>query len=429
MLNLNDLNSYIIFGNSIKYDDINQRIIQEAKTYYKTMKNHSYQLTQIENKLNEYNMKSRIKIKQLLQKQQDLIKELINIINQLLSSKLPTNNNSLRNYIENDYNSKTKDNKNMNDKNINNFKLDIRLCNSIDKSKITNLKNEKINIKKYIKNKNLNKSINSVDRNMNKRNNPKNSTNKSIISLSISSLKSLNESKNNQNCINIKCLGNKNNKFKKKYLNKQQIKKEIENTNKKLIKSVSSSEISNKSKNKNNNIYLKINCISNSDPYNRNYTIDEEGNNISFNYEQERQPSLYNRTEVDGSLPNLLAKPKLLKHMKYRSAKKIPLKEEFYLINNYTFTNYNITNSSSNITTSNLNHRNNSSLTFLNKKLNNIFRNNHNSKRKLEKQILSMPYINNGIQINPTRMTKEVLSSSYKVLNKYKNKRYKNMNK
>ena len=103
MLNLNDLNSYIIFGNSIKYDDINQRIIQEAKTYYKTMKNHSYQLTQIENKLNEYNMKSRIKIKQLLQKQQDLIKELINIINQLLSSKLPTNNNSLRNYVENDY--------------------------------------------------------------------------------------------------------------------------------------------------------------------------------------------------------------------------------------------------------------------------------------------------------------------------------------
>ena len=34
------------------------------------------------------------------------------------------------------YNSKTKDKKNMNDKNINNFKLDIRLCNSIDKSKI-----------------------------------------------------------------------------------------------------------------------------------------------------------------------------------------------------------------------------------------------------------------------------------------------------
>ena len=424
MLNFNDLNSYIIFGNSKRYDDINQRIIQEAKTYHKIMKNHSYQLTQLENKLNEYNMKNRIKIKQLLQKQQDLIKELINIINQLLSSKLPTNNNSLRNYIEND-STKTKDKKNKNYKNFNNFKLDIHLCNSIDKNKISNIKNEKINIKKYIKNKNLNKSLNSVDRNMNKRNNNnKNTTNKSIISLSISSLKSLNESKNNQKCINIKCFDDKNNKFKKKYLNKQQIKKEIELSNKKLIKSVSSSEISNKSKNKNNNIYLKINCTSNSDPNNRNYTIDEEGNNISFNYEQERQPSLYNRTEIDGSLPNLLFKPKIIKHMKYRSAKKIPLKEEFYLINNYTFTNYNITNSSSNKTTANLNNRNNGSLTFLNTKINKLIRNNPNSKRKLEKQIYSIPYINNGIQINPTRITKEVLSSSYKVLNKYKNKRY-----
>ena len=65
----------------------------------------------------------------------------------------------------------------------------------------------------------------------------------------------------------------------------------------------------------------------------------------------------------------------------------------------------------------------------MNKRLNKLFRNKNNSKRQLEKQIYSMPYINNGIQINPTRMTKEVLSSSYKVLNKYKNKRYKNMNK
>ena len=84
MLNLNDLNSYIIFGNSIKYDDINQRIIQEAKTYYKTMKNHSYQLTQIENKLNEYNIKGEVKIKQLLENQQNIIKELIKIVNNCL---------------------------------------------------------------------------------------------------------------------------------------------------------------------------------------------------------------------------------------------------------------------------------------------------------------------------------------------------------
>ena len=109
--------------------------------------------------------------------------------------------------------------------------------------------------------------------------------------------------------------------------------------------------------------------------------------------------------------------------MKYRSSKKFPLKEEYYLINNYTFTNYNITNSSSNKTTGNLNNRN-SSLTFLNTKLNKLYRNNNNSMRKLEKQIYSMPYINNGIQIIPTRITKEILNNSYKVLNKYTNKRH-----
>ena len=60
MLNLNDLNSYVIYDDTKKYDKINQIIIEEAKNYYKTMKNHSYQITQIENKLNEYNIKSHI---------------------------------------------------------------------------------------------------------------------------------------------------------------------------------------------------------------------------------------------------------------------------------------------------------------------------------------------------------------------------------
>ena len=421
MLNFNDLKSYVIYDNTKKYDEINQKIIEEAKIYYKTMKNNSFQITQIENKLNEYNMKSSIKIKQLLQKQQNIIKELVNIINQLLSSKITTCNSTIKNNNRNN-NNILKDKKNENVKNINNFKLDIHLCNSLDKNQILKFKNEKINIKKYFKNKNFNKALNSVDRNMNKRNNKNNITNKNIISLSNSSIKSLNDIKNS-NCINIKYIGDKNNKFEKKYLNKLKIKKEIELSNKKLIKSVSSSEISNKSKLKSTNLSIKLNCNSDSDPLNRNYTIDEEGNNLSFNYEQERQPSLYNRTEIDGSLPNLLTKPKIIKHMKYRSSKKFPMKEEYYLINNYTFTNYNITNSSSNKTVGNLNKRN-SSLTFLNTKMNKLFRNNNNSMRKLEKQIYSMPYINNGIQIIPTRITKEILSNSYKVLNKYKNKQH-----
>ena len=423
MLNLNDLNSYVIYDDTKKYDKINQIIIEEAKNYYKTMKNHSYQITQIENKLNEYNIKSHINIKELLQRQQNIIKELVNIINHLLSSYITPDNNIIRNNNRNSNNSIVKNKKNKNDKNINNFKVNTHLNNSIDKSQILLLKNS---IKKYFNNKNFNKPINSVDRNLHKRNNnTKSITNKNIIPLNIVSLKSINDLKYNPDSININFFDNNNNKFEKKYLNKQQIKKEIEISNKKLFKSGSSSEISNKTKINKNNLYIKTNEFGDSEQFYRNYTIDEEGNNLSFNYDQEKQSLLYNRTEIDGNLPNLLSKPKIIKKTKYRSAKKIPLKEEYYLINNYTFTNFNFTNSTSNKSTGNLNNRNNSSTTVMNSNLNRIFKNNNNSQKKFEQQIYSMPYINNGIQIIPTRITKEVLSSSYKVLNKYKNKRNK----
>ena len=428
MLNLNDLNSYVIYDDTKKYDKINQIIIEEAKNYYKTMKNHSYQITQIENKLNEYNIKSHINIKELLQRQQNIIKELVNIINHLLSSYITPDNNIIRNNNRNSNNSIVKNKKNKNDKNINNFKVNTHLNNSIDKSQILLLKNSKLNIKKYFNNKNFNKPINSVDRNLNKRNNnTKSITNKNIIPLNIVSLKSINDLKYNPDSININFFdnNNNNNKFEKKYLNKQQIKKEIEISNKKLFKSGSSSEISNKTKINKNNLYIKTNEFGDSEQFYRNYTIDEEGNNLSFHYDQEKQSSLYNRTEIDGNLPNLLSKPKIIKKTKYRSAKKIPLKEEYYLINNYTFTNFNFTNSTSNKSTGNINNRNNISTTVMNSNLNRIFKNNNNSQKKFEQQIYSMPYINNGIQIIPTRITKEVLSSSYKVLNKYKNKRNK----
>ena len=426
MLNLNDLNSYVIYDDTKKYDKINQIIIEEAKNYYKTMKNHSYQITQIENKLNEYNIKSHINIKELLQRQQNIIKELVNIINHLLSSYITPDNNIIRNNNRNSNNSIVKNKKNKNDKNINNFKVNTHLNNSIDKSQILLLKNSKLNIKKYFNNKNFNKPINSVDRNLHKRNNnTKSITNKNIIPLNIVSLKSINDLKYNPDSININFFDNNNNKFEKKYLNKQQIKKEIEISNKKLFKSGSSSEISNKTKINKNNLYIKTNEFGDSEQFYRNYTIDEEGNNLSFNYDQEKQSLLYNRTEIDGNLPNLLSKPKIIKKTKYRSAKKIPLKEEYYLINNYTFTNFNFTNSTSNKSTGNLNNRNNSSTTVMNSNLNRIFKNYNNSQKKFEQQIYSMPYINNGIQIIPTRITKEVLSSSYKVLNKYKNKRNK----
>ena len=76
----NNLKYYVISDISQKYDDINKKIINFTKLYFYTMKNHSYQIIQIENKLNEYNIKGEVKIKQLLENQQNIIKELIKII-------------------------------------------------------------------------------------------------------------------------------------------------------------------------------------------------------------------------------------------------------------------------------------------------------------------------------------------------------------
>ena len=44
----------------------------------------------------------------------------------------------------------------------------------------------------------------------------------------------------------------------------------------------------------------------------------------------------------------------------------------------------------------------------------------------MDNEICSVPYINNGKRIIPTRYTKEVLNKSYKILNKYEQKRFKN---
>ena len=47
-------------------------------------------------------------------------------------------------------------------------------------------------------------------------------------------------------------------------------------------------------------------------------------------------------------------------------------------------------------------------------------RENNKAIKKIDNEVYSMPYINNGKRIIPTRITKEVLNGSYKILNKYK---------
>ena len=427
MISKNELKNYVILDNNNKYDEINEKIIKVTNSYLKIMKNYSFQLTQIENKLNEYNIKNDIKIKLLLQNQQSIIKDLINIINKILSYKIQTESNLTGNDIKSEKSSSLRDNY-MHA--INNLIIDFPIKKQIVKNYEVYCEKEKINKKNYLKNTNNNEIEYNIIKNKNNRTSRTENRNKNKkLSLNIASLKSVNNLKNNSELVNMKYLNINKNKLGKKLLNKQQIKKEIELSNKKLIKSMSSSEISNKPKINNQTLYIKTSSFSNSNPsyFNGNYTIDEERNNTSLYYEQERQASQYNRTYNDGSLPNLLSKPYKTKKIKYRSAKNIPLKEEYYLINNYTFTNFNITNNSTYKSIDNSYNRKNNSLVFLSTNINNIntlFKNGYEIK-KSTKKIYSAPYINNGIQIFPTRYTKEVLNSSYKILRKYKNKNQK----
>ena len=425
MLNNNDLKNYIIFDNTKKYDEINEKVMKLTKTYFKTMKNHSFQISQIENKLNEYNIKNKIQIKKLLQNQQNLIKELIVIINQMLSYKSTNDTNSFKSKnISENSSSLNKKNKNTCNKTIKNLKTNAPNNNSISKSS----RQEKLNIKEYIKKADIYVNNNYIERNKKagiNKNNSSNNPKDKIPSLNISSLKSLNDIKFNPNSINIKYLNKNNKNLDKAFFKKLQIKDNSDVTNKKLYNSISVSDIQNNQKSNNRPIYLKTSSYDNTCATNlkNNYTIDEERNNISYNYENDRQTSGNNRKNNYGSLPNLLFQQKNLKKVKYRSVKTVPLKEEYYLINNYTFTNFNITNNSSSLQSIDKSYnRSNSSLILYNSNLINFLGKNLSLKH-IKNNLYSIPYGSNRIHIIPSRFTKEFLSGSYKIVNKYKSKK------
>jgi hypothetical protein len=259
--------------NNNKYDEINEKIIKVTNSYLKIMKNYSFQLTQIENKLNEYNIKNDIKIKLLLQNQQSIIKDLINIINKILSYKIQTESNLTGNDIKSEKSSSLRDNY-MHA--INNLIIDFPIKKQIVKNYEVYCEKEKINKKNYLKNTNNNEIEYNIIKNKNNRTSRTENRNKNKkLSLIIASLKSVNNLKNNSDLVNMKYLNINKNKLGKKLLNKQQIKKEIELSNKKLIKSMSSSEISNKPKINNQTLYIKTSSFSNSNPsyFNGNYTI------------------------------------------------------------------------------------------------------------------------------------------------------------
>ena len=448
MLGINDLKYYTISDETQKYEEINNKIIKFTKLYFYTMKNHSYQLAQIENKLNQYSIKGEVKIKQLLENQQTIIKELIKIINNILKE------------IKSDIITKKKEDYiPVKQKNIvmnNNLNIFTTPHYTITKSNFlkNNIKERRI----------INTNTNEIIRiNLNKSVDDKVNTkllNQKKVALNVIDPKTRNEFNGTLSLLNnVKSSKLKNKKFFGRYLNKEKPKKEENNNNlkHKIIKSMSTSEISYQKKNHNkNNLILKTSNISNNiisnnnnNPIyiNNNYTIDEEKSDnidgISIINERLNSISSSNLNENYGILPHILTKRK--KRIKYRvsgsgkivltdnnlnmvrvkSAKEIPLKSELYLNFNSSFPNFTITNTSiDKITDFSCNKRSNSTLCFYNGNLN-LIKDKKKIIKNINNEIYSVPYIYNGKRIIPTRFTKEVYNSSYKILNKYEKRRVK----
>ena len=189
---MNQLKSSQILINKEKFIQINSKISSVFQDYYNLIETYSYEINYIENSINSFHPIKKFNIKNFIEKQQLLIKDLVNIINNmLLSIKLHSsktknnsknkksiksiieNNNTNINYIKNKNKSFDNNNKKIiykKNKNIN----DNKISNNINKNSfsITNFKNKKkeTNLNQYInkpkikerEKENINNNINEI---------------------------------------------------------------------------------------------------------------------------------------------------------------------------------------------------------------------------------------------------------------------------
>ena len=418
----NELKYFVISDTTQKYEEINKKIITISKIYFYITQKYSYQLNQIEYKINNNNDND-INIKQLLDNQHNIIKELVKIINNILIEKI---NNEVIHKLEGqqfDISNEPIKQKNKS----RNISQPIYIQNNIsekvymqNKKSNKNIKNN--GVKKGIKN-NFNKS---VDENLIAK---KLLNQKKIIPLNIITPKTgiefngaLSFLKNNKN--------NKVNNYKPyKQISKEKIEKSPINL---VSKSSNKQEILNQNslKNNNNNISFFMN---------NNYTIDEEKND-NYSRNNDRQYIVMTNNNLDEELPEVLNRRK--QKIKYRngyiyssdrdifrnkSLNYIPSKSEHYLNTNSSFLNFTLSNSTERYTDFSSKKRSNTSLNFFKSNLINILSKDNKYVIKSNKsKVYSIPYINNGKIITPTKYTKDIYNNSYKKLNHYQKKLIKN---
>ena len=459
----NELKYFVISDNTKKYDEINKKILKIAKIYLNTKKTFSSQIFLIENKINN-NMFGDIKIKQLLENQHQVIKELIKIINEILLEKI--NNEVVKKYEDQS--------------------LDISDESPFQKNIITNKNLKMFSKPNYNNNKPNNiKSIKNTKNNNNKKNLNKNNINKScddnLISKKLYSQKEIiplniifPKTNNDFNgALSFFKLNNNNNNVDNHYINKinnnYKPYDNLSNNNQNSFSSKSSFKPCNSNLEKfykpdsKDKIYSYLKKNNNNFSYrNINYTIDEERND-NYSGINENQMSITsnnnnltsitsnNNNNLDEEYTNLsemLNSKK--KKIKYRAPIKSPPKKEKDKnnnINNNSKRNIIRNNNSNNNSYRSINRNNSFMNSFPNFTINNyyeknedffskkrsntsfnffkssLFNNNNKDQDYLMKftktKIYSTPYINNGKINSPSKLAKEILNTSYNKLNKY----------
>ena len=439
----NDSNYSVISDPSSKYRAINKRIIDYNKLYFLTMKNHCYQLAQIQSKINEYNVNGEVKIKQLLEKQNYLIKELINIINSILSERrIRQISKKIEDPIEKDsfrFSQEKIKTPNIRDAFFRPYyileKLNNQKAHLKEKRANSNEGKKKISENEPLKKK-LSKSVEYKNRN-------KILYQSNLSALGVITPTNQVEFKGDLSNINLK---SSNNNIKKKYgkfINKQKVKIDPKPFRHSFCNSIGTSKISSKSKiiSHKKNCFLKTHNISNNFSscldYRNNYANDEDkhDNTISLISDRQHYANCYNIFESYGIMPNVLSTSKnriMYKKGKIaqndnnnnsiiiNTARQKPIKTEFYITIKPRCSKCsanNNSNSSENKSFISCVKRSNSELCFLN-----VNKDSHTTITKIDNSIYGVPYINNGKRINPSRYTKEALNNSYKIVNKYEKK-------
>ena len=378
-MNNNENHSGILIEiNKEKFSKINSKISNVFKEYYNLIDTYSYEINYLEKSINSFKPKKKLNIKHFIDNQQLLIKDLVNIINNLLFSikihsnkdnnsnnkrsikSIIENNNTNINYLKN----KISDNNNNVLKNNNSIKLQT-------KNQMTQHLSF-LNIRKRKKEIKINQYINKPKLNEYNKNglSSKNSSISNVISFSTKNKSFLNNS--NSILSDINNIANNNEIYKNYY------------------KSITSSQLK-----KENRIRLKLNNIKKKEILNSSFQTNKS--QIKEKMRRSASYKSFNKIPISisaNSISNMIYKS--------RSKSIVPLK-----ISDFSLKKENVPYSSYN--SEDKDKKKGILYIFTDNKLNNM-----------KNYDLDGKY-----HITPHRMTKEVLSNSYNILNKFERKRKK----